>query len=1371
MSPRLYGLANLRRSRLLLAAALLSWLGAGAVRGDDRDLLRQASAEPYVFILLDTSGSMNWTPKSATCTTGDCFTPFQADDPGSKFYQAKQALYQVLTNPNFPALQLGFGTYNQDLLAVRAKHWLYEAVNAGPNLSGFGSFPAVGAQDVFGLDWACDNGVGSGDYIIGCTVNDPADLNDTWERARVQRLPKGGLIGGTTIPDFYVRSSNTTYKVRYTPVSGTYGSNLTVIVSILKCTNGNCNGAVTGSPATITFRPVTRSDGLSGADFFTWDFAADRNVPQLGYNANGLASDTLPPLPLVNIPTSPSCKGWDPNTDTSSGDTTNNYNLRFPTDTSDPRNASFDIGDVIPLDWKTDHKTDVLRRLAPNYPASPPDFRIATYLNNNRQAGESFLRLKDPAKRPLFANGYTPLVNSIKDFRAWYNGCSGSGTCAGNGGWVATAANPNSTIGDISFNCRQKYLLIITDGDETCSTGTAAAICAAASDLVTRMASEGVTTFVLAFGVENNTGNVLNCMGDADHVFYAQDQTELIDALEKTLGTISEDPRAFASAAVPSVQAEVADRIYLSSFRPIGDDASDPFVTPWVWDGHIDAYLKPLPLKNGKPDKARLCPAVGAPARSSCFLWDAGEVLKTQAPTRADLTSVALNEASLRLGTATNQRRVFYPKAPAGNAIPATLRFLVPPTGTPQTDPLWSDLWTGFKLPTPTSTTVSPTYNETKTRIETIIKNTMMIKQAKLQQTGLPDQNITYVLGDIFHAEPAIIDRPNDFLLYSGNAHGPIPPSANCNTSDKGYQCYAKKHSQRRKTLLVGADDGQLHAFDAGVWHIDLSLPAKGFFDEGTGKEIFSYIPRIGLPVVRSQTEGTRQIFGVDSTPRVDDVFIDPAHNGTPTPADREWRTVAVGGFREGGGVDGGSRISDFYSGYYALDITQPDKLDTNNNPINQDVVPTCLSTQNQVVSGCGPVPFPAVLWEFTDLQGASRLDEDLNGYSDLGQTWSVPTIGRIKVMEGGAEVEKNVAIFGGGMDADNKPNTKSGNWLYMVDIETGKTIYKRQLSGSATADPAVLDSDLDGILDTIYIGTTAGILYKVDIRSVPTLQTNVTISRLKAIPQLAADFQVTRITSTAWDPFPIFNTGGKPIYLPVTAFFAAHVGRFALAFGTGDREGLWEPTTEEGRFYLIVDDNFKASDIGPSGLPFDDADYQQVDIASSPAADGTSYVRSPGNGKKAGWYLTLPANERVITQTFGLSGVVIFSSFAPDDISPDRPCARGGASHIFVVYADNANAVMQTAGVPFRYRTVGAYVTNPFVEQGATKNPVTGGTNSEALDSIQKGIMETLKKFYPKGTKFANYWISVSGIRSDTGYERYATIPVGIIEWNWKEN
>ena len=280
-----------------------------------------------------------------------------------------------------------------------------------------------------------------------------------------------------------------------------------------------------------------------------------------------------------------------------------------------------------------------------------------------------------------------------------------------------------------------------------------------------------------------------------------------------------------------------------------------------------------------------------------------------------------------------------------------------------------------------------------------------------------------------------------------------------------------------------------------------------------------------------SQAEGGREIFGVDGTPRVQDVFLDPNHNGTPNAADREWRTVAIGGFREGGAIDGGGRVGDFISGYYALDMTQPDQLDSGNNP-TQQTVPSCLSTTNahRLRLRHAAVPGRAL--------GVHRLDRLLaswtrttNGFADLGQTWSVPIIGRIKVIEGGTVVDKFVAIFGGGMDADNKLSPKRGNWVYMVDVETGKTIYKRKVVGAAAADPAVLDTDLDGYLDTIYMGTTAGFLYKIDISSPGTLQ-NVTLLTTQAVPPLAAAATVKRITDTVVGPLRDLRHAG-PADLP----------------------------------------------------------------------------------------------------------------------------------------------------------------------------------------------------------------------------------------------
>ena len=160
----------MKLSANLAILSSLVLLAAQALRADDRDLLRESVGEPYLFVLLDTSGSMNWTPKCPVqvpdpndpkktiqvpanandcpvlCPTGDCFVPLNADSPSSKFYQAKQALYEVLQS--IDGIQFGFATYNQDDLFVRAKHYMYQAAASGPNVPGYGAFPPAGTQEV-----------------------------------------------------------------------------------------------------------------------------------------------------------------------------------------------------------------------------------------------------------------------------------------------------------------------------------------------------------------------------------------------------------------------------------------------------------------------------------------------------------------------------------------------------------------------------------------------------------------------------------------------------------------------------------------------------------------------------------------------------------------------------------------------------------------------------------------------------------------------------------------------------------------------------------------------------------------------------------------------------------------------------------------------------------------------------------------------------------------------------------------------------------------------------------------------------------------------------------------------------------------------
>ncbi len=1384
-----------RAMTALLGAVLLLTLSIPRPAAtDDRDLLRDSTGEPYVFIVLDTSGSMNWTPKctqaqldagdcTTLCPTGDCYARLQADDPSSKFYQAKEALYEVLKDVD--DIQFGFATYNQDDLTAWSKHWIYKAGAGGVTLAGGRVFPAPGDDDVFGRTWNCDTG--GGDHNIGCYEDDAADLNDTWERTRVQRLPKGGTSFNQDVT-FYVASGGSRYRVRYRPT----GSNLPgaatiqVRVRVDRCTNSDCSSTSNVGEPTITYN-LGFTNGLPD-EFLSWDNAG--NAPNRTSTNQNPTISYFPQVdgsgnPLSADPTSNNtCAGWDPNTGDPSGasptgasddDTGPDTTLRFPDGSADSRGWWFRTGDRIPLDWQVDHKTDILRRLAPNQIAdssAAPDFRIAPYLRDVPAVGDSSLLLEANNIRPLFAAGSTPLGFSVKSFRTWYAGCS-AGNCPKNTGWkhVASAQDPE-------WGCRKKYLLVITDGDDTCP---GADPCSGTAGL---RAQEAIQTYVVAFGVENTSGNKLNCMaanGGTGDPIYPQNKQDLINALTSIFAQIREQTSSFASAAVPTVQTEVADKVYISNFTPLNGEPT--------WDGHVDAFLKPLPLTTaGLPDRSRTCPAVGSVAnpRSACHLWDAGTRIESQAPLWDDIdTVVAPTRSELKLGTnsLTNERRVFHGMARNGATVPTDLRLFNLPGSVPD----WQDFLDGFKLPRSTA----PVEAASKLRASEIVRRTLAIKSSTIQNGTAPPIPVDWVLGDTFHADPTVFDQPADFgrfaqdLFTNGQPCGEV--SATKLPRNPGYRCFSLKHQLRRKMIAVSSNDGQAHFFDAGTWRT-----SDKKFTDGTGQELFSFMPRSVLPILRYQFNPadphSKHVFGLDSTPRIDEAFIDPQNTGIaatstdpPRAAEREWRTVVIGGLREGGSPFGGSRLTDVVSGYYALDITQPDVLDAQNKPTPEPssffsgTLPSCLTVGNTAVAtlnGCGRLPFPTLLWEFNDTLLTSRLDEDRNGSADLGQTWSVPTVGRIRIKNTAGTVEdKFVAIFGGGMDAENKSAPRSGNYLYMVDIETGQVIYKRSITGATPAEPGVIDNDNDGVLDTIYIGTTTGFVYKVDMRQPAPLEA-VTLTTNQGIPAFAANQTVLRVvdeTGNSWAPFPVFDTGGKPIYFAPTVVFVSKLDRNALAFGAGDREDLWNLSGQEGRFYLVVDEGFQASQVG-SSLPRNESQYTQLTPTTAPTSN--DFVLAPLAGKSRGWFLRLEPNERVITSAFALGGLVIFSTYEPDATSvttgPGGPvCGRTGTSRAYTILAGNANPLLTD---DHRFQEVPVVTSPPTVDRGQTKNQASSASSLEDLTAEQVEIMEKLKDLFPKGTKFGNYYWNVYSMGSDTRVVGIAAIPIGIMEQNWKD-
>ncbi|MEM9290196.1 MAG: hypothetical protein AAGD01_00780 [Acidobacteriota bacterium] len=1329
-------------SRLIAVVAVLA-LAPFAI-GDDRDLLRESAEDPYVMILMDTSGSMNW-------NIGELELPYaHADSPDSKMYQAKEAMYEVVQNLQ-GTVNFGFATFNQNDLRVRRKHWLYRVAEDGIDIldDPYGSgnvvwtYPQRGEIHSFGREIPYSECIEDRDD--GCWDGDPARLNDEWEYERMLRNPKMGMFG-TDTTFYYIRadnsqSTNWRYQVIFYPVAGIPGVDATIEVDV-RIRSWNFSGVDTTKRITFELADDLAEDGYVYVDLgANKSTVASPNGRQQFFDHQGsFAGGT--------------CDGWDPNDDESddnyrgSSETTYVNLKRATTNTSLP--AVREYGDVIPLNWDDDNFTEVLDRLALNrltFSGDPdtdatfePDFRIAPFLEDfpTDNKLDWIAGVRSAGGSTMIPRGSTPLGNSLDDVKNWY------------AAWDDIAATD-----DADWGCRSSYIVFLTDGLETCSSNGETAARTLFEDL-------SVQTYVIGFGVEDTAGtdslDEIAAAGGTGEPFRPQSPEELVAVLSTIFNEIRQDATTFAAAAVPSVQQNVADKIYLTTFTPVQ-------VQP-IWAGQLDAYLKPLPVNSDlTPDRDRIC---GATDTSACRAWDAGEELYDQSLSETELIA-AIAGSGTPVGPEEDRRRVYYaPDTAAAGTVPLPrsdfwLEFA-------DSDSDWEDLLFGLGI---SGYSTPPSASFTLAKVEGADVLVDIYKQ-KTETVTVTDSNgnsvtetLNYVLGDIFHSDPLVIDRPNRFDYFTLDLESNDRPCDDASSPNPGYRCYFEKHQWRRKVLAVGANDGQLHFFDSGIIREQTSAgEVERVFDNGTGRELASIVPRDTMPVIRTQTDfwdddsttapnnvGITHQYSVDGPLVAQDVFLDPSHSGTPAAGDREWRTVVFGGMREGG------------KSVIAVDVTQPDVLTTSIDPSytlrnipdprtgSLDYVPSCYDG----TTGCGPIPWPSLLWEFTDTG-----DEDGNGSPDLSFTWSRPVVGMVKVENGGNTETRHVAIFGGGYDPND---LDAGNHLYMIDVETGAILFKAVLDGAAPATPAAIDvAGDDGIFDTVYIGTVNGTMYKVDLSTAGTLDTS-----------------TGRVSDTDWDPFPMFRTYDssetrpRPIFYPAAVIRVSSIDRYAVAFGTGDREDLWSDRTSPvtGQFYVVVDDAYVQGDVG-SSLPLDPDDLTEVDIDST-ARSSDNYLES-GNG----WYFELRDGERQISNPFSIGGVTIFSSYQPDVVpTTNAACARTGESRVYIVFTTNGNGLQAADGGGFsRYRAISEFITNSYVESSLTQNesnPSSSSnsgqptTNDVLTDSLEALMLE-LRDLLPDNCQFSGATLNLKASRTGTGQVFIAPIPICIVEHNWRE-
>jgi type IV pilus assembly protein PilY1 len=380
-----------------------------------------------------------------------------------------------------------------------------------------------------------------------------------------------------------------------------------------------------------------------------------------------------------------------------------------------------------------------------------------------------------------------------------------------------------------------------------------------------------------------------------------------------------------------------------------------------------------------------------------------------------------------------------------------------------------------------------------------------------------------------------------------------------------------------------------------------------------------------------------RDYYFVDGSPAASDVWFYSSPTQTSKAADgSEWRTVLLGGLRQGGPA------------YYALDVTDPDSPN-----------------------------YPEYLWEFP----AEDAPASLHQY--MGETWGQPIVTRIQVRIGGVAYERWVAVVTGGYHESGDPNrlggynpiATQGRAIYVLDVETGEVLARKQfdlLAGDEQAEmryaiastPSVFDLDLDGFADVIYVGDLGGNLWKWVIKD------DVAHGNYGTDPINDAGGDVEQphwefrrffqATPTGSDPLEIL-LGGEPYYKSIFYSPAGTLrnGKLWLAFGTGERANLKRPgdgsTDEENnRFYSIQDND-----------PFDRSDPPNPVLSESVLYDASADSSCADVGSFQGYYFTAEDGEKFVTNVEIFGYYVITSSFTPS--SSLDPCSAGGDASLYI--------------------------------------------------------------------------------------------------------
>lgn len=592
------------------------------------------------------------------------------------------------------------------------------------------------------------------------------------------------------------------------------------------------------------------------------------------------------------------------------------------------------------------------------------------------------------------------------------------------------------------------------------------------------------------------------------------------------------------------------------------------------------------------------------------------------------------------------------------------------------------------------------------------------LRRRSMDYDGDGDKEV-WKLGDIVNSTPVTVAMPNENYhhLYS----------------DESFLDFYKSMKTRETMVYVGANDGMLHAFTAGVYDsASRKFTKKALATDDIGDEVWAYIPKNLLPHLKwLPSEEYAHVYYMDSKPRVFSARILPDADGD---GKDDWGTVLVAGFNLGGG-------------------TIPVKADFNLDGDDNDAGDTKVFYPAYVAINVTDPRNPKVLWE--------------KSYDNLQMSMSIPSV----VKTG----DKWLLSFGSGPEScDCDDSSKNAGYVYVVDLKTGEPykngandwLFETAETNAMMGSPGALDKGLNYNVDAIYIGESyysggvpMGKMYKV------------VVPYLGDMDYYGMDETKYDTNPNNWTMHEIFN-----IPAPITVEPTMSMGEndnVWIYFGTGRYLNEDDKIDTSTQYLVGFKDPFFNKEHGDTNSFYKDDLYHNYAKAAAVSLNLSTLLVSNdytvitgGDGEasgglltgtdntfydlldlvyehdtgdyaaigKNGWYVTMTGGERIVANTTVFAGTVLVPSFTPDtDV-----CGFGGTSMLFGLY----------------YETGTGYYEDIFAD-GGTKISLGKGKASEI--EIQWGKDDddkTIRTYIQKSTGEINVKTATTALEFRSGLE-----------------